>query len=85
MGSHLSPGAGLSSSFGRLHRTILVDREPPMMFEPGMKVSANAMGDDIQREGTSERGIFGTTPALSRVLKIASETCKSVYNMWSPK
>jgi hypothetical protein len=56
-----------------------------MMFEPGMKVSANAMGDDIQREGTSERGIFGTTPALSRVLKIASETCKSVYNMWSTK
>ena len=84
MGSHLSPSAGLSS-FGRLHRTTLVDREPPMEFVPGMMVPANVERGDTQRENTAEGGIFGAAPALSRVFKMASETCKSVYNMWSPK
>ena len=56
-----------------------------MEFVPGMMVPANVERGDTQRENTAEGGIFGAAPALSRVFKMASETCKSVYNMWSPK
>lgn len=72
----------LGPEFWKLERTTLVSREPPTA-EGEYGTMAPSQGDRTSPKQMSNNanGLFGSTPALSRVLRIASDTCKSVYNM----
>ena len=76
-----APGPG----FWKLERTTLVSREPPTAEDEfGTMAPSQGDGTSPKPMSNNSNGLFGSTPALSRVLRIASDTCKSVYNMWSP-
>lgn len=83
--THVAPREALNPSFGKLERMTLVDMDPNQFEEFGtMAPPWNEAGQEGEMRDKS-KSLFSTTPALSRVLRIATDTCRSVYNLWSPK